>query len=257
MDEGRAADKTCLIFGAGHYYDESTPLPAHDFLIAADGGADHARQAGLLPDITVGDFDSITAAPAIDGSHIALPAEKDDTDMMAALKLGWEHGYRRFHIYGGLGGRIDHSIANVATLCLLAQSGGVGVLHGEGTAVSAICKGRLSFPAWDCTAGTMFSAFSASDCARGVSEQGFKYELDHASMDMVMSEGSGVSNEFISNQPAQVSVEQGTLIVTYPLCAPEPIWHSQQPAVPSLGHLDEHVSTHLRAARTTPSSSEQ
>ncbi|BDR53214.1 hypothetical protein KIM372_11210 [Bombiscardovia nodaiensis] len=222
MSDGEMGVGTCIILGAGQYYEEAGAPPADNLVIAADGGADQADRLGLVPDLTVGDFDSIASAPPSDGQHIALPAQKDDTDMLAALKLGWERGYRRFHIYGGLGGRIDHSIANIATLCQIAQAGGIGTLHGDQTLVTAICQGSLSFPAWRPGPRTMISVFSASDCAHGVSERGLKYELDHADMDMVMSRGSGVSNEFVDGQEAQVSVEDGTLIITYPLAAPSP-----------------------------------
>lgn len=52
----------------------------------------------------LGDFDSLGKAPK-HPNVLQLPVEKDDTDTMFALKLGLEKGYRRFYIYGGLGGK--------------------------------------------------------------------------------------------------------------------------------------------------------
>ncbi|RBP98705.1 hypothetical protein CRD59_07695, partial [Bifidobacterium xylocopae] len=102
----------------------------------------------MEPDLIVGDFDSSSSPPPQGGSRIIrLPAEKDDTDMQAALKLGWEHGYRRVVIYGGLGGRIDHSIANVAAIRILAKHGGLGLLVGGGLGLPARSHGSLGLPA--------------------------------------------------------------------------------------------------------------
>ncbi|RBP98782.1 thiamine diphosphokinase [Bifidobacterium xylocopae] len=242
---------TCLVFGAGCQYRNGQDTPRHSLVIAADGGADHARSLGLEPDLIVGDFDSISSPPPQGGSRIIrLPAEKDDTDMQAALKLGWEHGYRRFVIYGGLGGRIDHSIANVAAICLLAQHGGLGLLVGDGIGLTAICDGSLEFPAWapDLASEHTISVFSASDRSLGVGEEGLKYGLQEAEMDMVMSHGSGVSNEFLADRPARISVREGTLLVSYPLSAPSPAWSTRLEATASLGPLDLSLSDHLNVA---------
>ena len=56
--------------------------------------------------------DSLREAPR-GGEIVRLPAEKDDTDMVAALRLGLARGYRDFRLYGAAGGRIDHTIANL------------------------------------------------------------------------------------------------------------------------------------------------
>lgn len=245
MSDKTCKEETCLLFAAGDYYSENIPLPQHTLAIAADGGADRAVQAGIKTDLTIGDFDSISHQPDNDDHHIKLPKEKDDTDMMAALKLGWNRGYRRFHIYGGLGGRIDHSIANVASLCQLAHAGGIGFLHGNGIILTAISQGSLSFEGWQPIRNRTISVFSASDISSGVDETGLKYELHHARMDMTMSHGSGISNEFLDKKPAHISVENGTLLITYPLDAPQPTWQCHVSQVTSLGELEKKPSAHL------------
>ena len=75
-------DDTCVIFGAGDYYDAPV-VPNGAFIVAADGGLDHVRGLGLTADIVIGDFDSLTGRRPADGERtIALPAEKDDPDML-------------------------------------------------------------------------------------------------------------------------------------------------------------------------------
>jgi thiamine pyrophosphokinase len=77
----------CYVVGAGEYFDDSIRPDASDFVIAADGGYDYLKQAELRIDLMVGDFDSAAKRP--DSVRILeLPKEKNDTDMMAALREG-------------------------------------------------------------------------------------------------------------------------------------------------------------------------
>ena len=121
------AYERCVIFGAGEYYEGPAPTIEKGMLaIAADGGLDHMRAMGLSPDFVIGDFDSLSG-DVPDGDHsVRLPPQKDDPDLLSALKVGWSRGAREFHIYGALGGRIDHTIANMQLMALLASHGGIG-----------------------------------------------------------------------------------------------------------------------------------
>lgn len=233
-------DDTCVIFGAGDYYD-APAVPDGAFIVAADGGLDHVRGLGLTADVVIGDFDSLTGRRPSDGERtIALPAEKDDPDMLSALKIGWSHGCRTFHIHGGLGGRIDHTIANIQLMALVSRHGGIGFLHGDGTVVTAITDGELRFPANDVAPGRMVSVFSLSDEARDVNEPGLKYQLRHATM--TNTRVNGVSNEFLQGVPSAINVHHGTLIVTFPAEAPMPEVVRFHGFAGDLGSLDTAVS---------------
>lgn len=61
--------------------------------------------------------------PRTDVRTIALPALKDDPDMLSALKVGWSAGCREFHVYGGLGGRIDHTISGIQLIGIIGPAG--------------------------------------------------------------------------------------------------------------------------------------
>lgn len=235
-----------MVFAAGEYYDEPVHVPAGAFVIAADGGLDHTRALGVRPDVVVGDFDSLEgAAPGAldqDGDErtVTLPPLKDDPDLLSALKIGWARGSRVFHIYGALGGRIDHTLAAVNLTAMVASRGGIGFLHGDGVIVTAITDACLRFAAHDAKPGRMVSVFSHSDVSRGVNEPGLKYELHDGTLtsDMVL----GLSNEFLPGRPALVDVHDGTLIVTYPLEAPEPTLARHRALKGDLGQLDTEVS---------------
>ena len=211
--------QVCVIFGAGEYYAGTPVVPAGAYVIAADGGLDHTRQLGIVPDVVVGDFDSrgrARPAPHRCRAPSRSPALKDDPDMLSALKVGWSAGCREFHVYGGLGGRIDHTISGIQLMALLARHGASGYLYGDGLIVTAITDGRLSFPAHPVPEdGRMVSAFSHSDVSLGVNEPGLKYELKDGTLTNTVVQG--VSNEFRDGVDAAISVEHGTLIVTFPI----------------------------------------
>ncbi|MBB2955150.1 thiamine pyrophosphokinase [Bifidobacterium commune] len=140
--------QSCVIFAAGSYYGNEPhggDLPIDALVIAADGGFDHANVLGIKPDLVIGDFDSANASIPQGIETIRLPAEHDDPDMLSALKIGWSRGCRDFFIYGALGGRIDHAIANVQLLAFLSHHGGRGLLFGGDSVVTAICNGSLTF----------------------------------------------------------------------------------------------------------------
>ena len=80
--------KTCCIFGAGEYgaLTLTTEHLADCLIIAADGGYHWLKEHNITPHLAVGDFDSLGHVPE-DVEVLKHPAEKDDTDMMLAVKL--------------------------------------------------------------------------------------------------------------------------------------------------------------------------
>ena len=104
---------TALIISGGDY----SPIDnlSFDCVIACDRGYLHARKMGIRPDLIIGDFDS-APFPDVSVPVESYPARKDDTDTMLAVKHGLLKGFDRFVILGALGGRLDHTIANLSVL---------------------------------------------------------------------------------------------------------------------------------------------
>lgn len=203
-------EKTCYIFGAGEY--GGLTLTAGDlsdgFIIAADGGYDRLRQWGIAPHLTVGDFDSLGRVP--EGVEVVRhPVMKDETDMELAVREGLARGCTRFLLYGGTGKRLDHTLANLHILAFLARRGCPAFLLGEGTAITAVHNGTLTF-AREHT-GTL-SLFAWGGAAEGVTLTGLLYPLENAVLTPECP--LGVSNEFLG-RAAQVTVRDGTLIALW------------------------------------------
>lgn len=243
VDSDTAVSTRCVVFGAGEYYGPLPELPSNALVIAADGGLNHARAMGINVDFVIGDFDSLVGEIPQSGDVVRLPPQKDDPDLLSALKVGWNRGAREFHIIGALGGRIDHTIANIQLLALIAQHGGIGFLYGNGFIVTAMCDGRLDFQAWSSGVGRMVSVFSHDDQSHGVTERGLKYELTDATLTNTVVRG--LSNEFCDNTPASIDVSDGTLIVTFPIEAPLPQFTVHHAFHGDLGALDTEVSSAL------------
>lgn len=197
----------CIIVGAGEFSEKSLPVADGDFLIAADGGLAHLEKLHIRPHMVIGDFDSLKRRPT--HPHVLqLPVVKDDTDMGAAIAEGERRGYDRFYLYGGCGGRIDHTLANLQLMAGLAKAGKQAVLFGSRQKIS-IVRGpaTLTYPK---TAKGIISALAFSDRCTGVCERGFQYSLTDYTMtnDMPL----GVSNAFIGKE-AVLSVETGLLMI--------------------------------------------
>lgn len=201
-------EKRCIIFSAAEVRDyqklcyERRP---GDFIIAADGGLRHTEKLGLAPDIVLGDMDSMKGH-RVPGGAILFPAQKDDTDTMLAIKEGLKRGYRSFVIYGGLGGRLDHTVANIQSLAYLLERGATGVLVDENHRAFLLRNGAVSLN----EPYHYISVFAYGGPCRGVTLKGMQYPLDRAplSPDFPL----GASNQQTGDR-AVIQVEDGTLLI--------------------------------------------
>lgn len=208
--------KRCIIIGAGELNVSEILVKEDDYVIAADGGYCYCKMLEIVPDLILGDFDSIGEKEAkelvriqqIDPERlIVLPVEKDDTDMLAAIFAGLEEGCREFHIYAGQGGRVEHTIANIQCLKYLKECGAAGYMI-DGSGMILVAKNEtIRFKAQ--TKG-LLSLFSMGDRAEGVTLRNLKYELDNAVI--TNNYPIGISNEFIGKE-ASVTVNNGTLMI--------------------------------------------
>lgn len=208
-------EKKCFIVGAGDLTVGALSRGEDDFLIAVDGGLSYCGVLGEEPDLIIGDFDSLTEKERealellekrVPDRVIRLKPEKDDTDMLCALKWALERGYREFRIYGATGGRIDHTLANIQCLLYLKNHGATGYLMDGNSMVLVLKNETVHFQE---NLEGYLSLFSLGERAEGVTIRGMKYPLEGytVSNDYPI----GISNEFIGEK-AEVSVEKGELV---------------------------------------------
>lgn len=199
----------CYVIGAGDITETKIKADESDLIICADGGYKYKSLLGRECDMVVGDFDSYGSIPETENKIVA-PTEKDETDMMLAVDLGLEKGYREFVLLGALGGeRNDHSVANIQLLHYITSKGARGTIYHGDEIFTAFSNGTLKLGA---ELKGYVSVFSLSDESRGVTIRNLKYILNDATLYSYMP--IGVSNEFLGCE-SSVTVEEGRLLVVY------------------------------------------
>lgn len=200
----------CYIFSAApidNYDYIKIKKEKDDFIICADGGIEHIINLKLNPDLILGDFDSFFGEIPFNCEIIKLKAEKDETDTLYAVKKAFELGYKNIVIYGGLGARLDHTIANIQTIAFGINNDVQVKLIDEKTTVFVLKNSQfIGKPEQN----ARISIFSLTEKSFGVTLKGLKYELEQEELNFDFP--IGTSNEFLDKE-FEISVEKGTLLI--------------------------------------------
>ena len=193
----------------GTYTPVSACLGQVDLIICADGGTRHALALGLVPDVVIGDLDSME-----DGARqrverfgtrvIAYPRAKDETDLELALLYAVEQGATEIVVWGAQGGRIDHELGNLLLLAHPRLSG-VDVRICCGNQQVLLVRDRVVLEG---QVGDLLSLLPIGGDAHGVSSSGLEYALEDETL--WFGPARGVSNVFVSST-ACVCVRDGVL----------------------------------------------
>lgn len=174
-----------------------------DFVICADGGLLHAKKMGIVPSLTVGDFDSYKGET--EGDIRRFNPEKDYTDTDIAVKAAMEKGYREIVLLGATGTRLDHTMANIGLLEYISLNGGKGEIINEHNKITVIRETTVikREEGWHLSLIPIGSV-------KGITLKNLKYPLNN--YDLVFSESLAVSNDF-TDTDAVIGIEEGSLIV--------------------------------------------
>ena len=191
-----------------------TWLDDADLVIAADGGAASLDRVGRVPDVLVGDLDSIdpplVARLAASGSSVERhPADKEASDTELAVEMAVGAGGVAVVLLGAMGGeRLDHELANLLLLADPALAGiDLRAVRG-GTRVRAVHAGqRIDL---DGSIGELVTLLPVGGDAVGVTTEGLRWPLDGATLRIGRSRG--LSNEVVAAS-ASVRITNGTLLV--------------------------------------------
>ena len=202
--------KTYILTGGVIHPDNIHITPAEgDLIIAADSGLNNAKTLDLAVNAVVGDYDSLGHTPDVDADVevITVPTEKDVTDTQLAVELALTRGATEVHIIGGLGGRLDHTLSNLAILEDLADKRVRAVIEDGQNRVRLLRNDSTILPR---SGYTYVSLLALDPLCKGVEIEGVKYPLKGAKLERKFQ--YAVSNEITGNC-CFISVRKGSLLV--------------------------------------------
>lgn len=163
------------------------------FILAADGGADKARAAGIQPDLVIGDLDSLASAP----EQVLRVPRQDNTDLEKALDWLTAHRAERVCIVGSVGGRWDFSIGNFLSVYSYLPALDI-YFAGDGWKIYPLVQGTQKAV----RPGARVSLIPFTACTR-VNLSGTQYPLTNAQLAL------GHTGRTLSNcaQQAQITVQ--------------------------------------------------
>lgn len=195
----------CIIMGASKTSIKNIIVNSDDYIIASDGGYNNLLNLNIKPNLLVGDFDSITDVP----NNIEIKKfkrEKDETDTYLAIEEGIKRGYNNFELYGCLGNRPEHTIANIQNIVGFKKKGINCTLIDENTKVLIVSENE-SVKIFE--KDSYISLFSyTSNCV--VSIKNMKYNLEKYKITNTFP--IGLDNEPIDDV-GLIEVHEGTAIL--------------------------------------------
>lgn len=197
-----------IYLGGGIYEGGYIEKPSeNDLVIAADSGYPNALRLGVKPTLVVGDFDSFREPLPPTVEKMQVPAEKDFTDSQLAVDIACKKGAEKIFLIGGLDGRLDHALSNLAILESLWHDGIRAIL----------CDGKNRARYIESTSELVMnlgykylSILAVDKKVKGVSIDGCKYPLKNAKLQRDYQ--YTVSNE-IQKNCALVSVRKGGIFI--------------------------------------------
>lgn len=183
-----------------------------DCVVAADGGTQHALDAGLTPAHVIGDLDSLSPEQrarleAAGTTPHAYPPAKNETDL--ELALTWaavQPDVAEIVVLGALGGRPDQALANLLLLALPALAGHTVIIADGAWTVCCLRGGETA--TFHGQPGDTLSLIPLGGDAADVTTEGLAYPLRAETLHFGLTRG--VSNEF-DGETASVSLQTGLL----------------------------------------------
>lgn len=191
---------------------DSKRLSDESMIIGVDGGALALVNQGIIPDVAIGDFDSIENSDfqmiqQVCSTVVKLPCEKNETDTEVAIEYAISKGVTDIYIYGAVGGRIDHTLANIRLLVHFSQSPANIYITDESNSLRLLSKGEYTFSKMPYQ---YVSFFAIETNVTGLTLQGLKYPL--TKYELTQGDIRCISNEVLADE-FQVSFDSGYLLM--------------------------------------------
>ncbi len=188
-------------------------IKSGDLIIGADKGSEYLYDYEIMPNIILGDFDSISEEKLkkIEEKQVEIikfPPEKDYTDTEIAIMEAMKRGADTIYLFGGLGTRADHSLGNIGLL-LTTKNKGARLLIVDDHNKMYLADKNMSLNG---SQGEIISFHALSNVVKGFEIRGAKYNLN--SYDMHLLDPRAVCNEFIDT-PINIKYESGELLIIH------------------------------------------
>ena len=184
-----------------------------DIVISADGGASNTLKMGLVPDVVIGDMDSIKfevkekiRERCAKTRYISTSPKKDESDTQLAVDYALGLGVKKLIITGAVGDRIDHTLANI----ILLSSPGLEDIDARILTDNSdmfVIRKPVTINGHP---GKTVTLISLSPYTYFTETRGLKYELRKEKL--IFSPVRGLSNEFIEKK-AHLGIREGLLLV--------------------------------------------
>ena len=194
-------------------------LQPDDYLIAADGGANHLLKMGILPEIVIGDLDSIDEDALFDLTSAEVEIkqyseDKDETDIELALSYAVELRSSAILIVGALGGRLDQTLANLSILTDPTLPA-IDIRLDDGVEEAFFCRASAAKGGQAKVrgrSGDTVSLIPWSGPVKGVSTDGLQWPLYGETL--FASKSRGISNVMLS-ETASIRIQSGLLLIVH------------------------------------------
>lgn len=208
--------KRIVLMANGELYEPAyiqSLLRPDDWIIVANGGTRHAWTLQRVPQLLVGDSDSLPAPLQRWLASEAVPRhdhprDKDATD----LELAFEHAVSlappALLLLGVTGGRVDHTVANLSLLAR-AKAAGVQAEIVVGYEHLHLLYHQLTLQG---SPGQTVSLLPLGGDAVGVTTRGLRWALHEATLPFGSTRG--ISN-ILAGAEAQISLRDGLLLVSH------------------------------------------
>lgn len=184
----------------------------YDYIVCADGGANHSYNMGIIPDYIIGDLDSIYSEiiefyKLKDVKFEKFPSKKDETDTEICVYLASKLNAKEIDFIGALGGRLDHMIANINLLYYVRNKGIYTKIISEHEEIYIAINEEITING---DIGDTISVIPLNGDAKGVTLENLEYPLNNYDMKFYLP--LGISNVML-DEKCSVKVEQGSLII--------------------------------------------
>ncbi len=184
-----------------------------DYIICADGGTRHALALDLQPNLVIGDMDSLKKGQWQKLEKAGIPSEvyphdKNETDLELAIMRAIELEPKEILVIAALGGRLDHTLGNLALLSDPRLSA-FNTRCDDGVEEIFFCREQVEVLG---RSGDILSLIPWGGPVQGIQTQGLRWSLNRETL--YPQKTRGLSNEMLSDT-ASISVESGLLLIVH------------------------------------------